>query len=157
MEKCHIYLKQKQSICGDRPIPICNVQHIVTKVDFWVLASFRACQEQLGTFSILPFCTELLMNLLLHIKQVSRRLEIQIKKFALNIYKGYWVKVWEFGIRWNADLYKIYLFGTLTLNRDFTTFETSLKIFEKEFPFSDVFCKPCKECHLAQMLRHFYV
>ena len=101
---------------GDVTIRICNVHHIVAKVDLWVLASFKACQtmercsQQPRTFSIHPFWIELSMSLLLYIKWISRRLETRLKKVCPQHLKElYWVKVWEFGIRWSAILRNIAL------------------------------------------------
>ena len=60
--------------------------HIDAKDNFLDLASFRAaqtigmCSQHPGTFSTLPFCTDLFINLLLPIKSFSRRLETKLKK-----------------------------------------------------------------------------
>ena len=59
------------------PYPFAMSNHIVAKVELWVLASFRVCQtmercsQQPRTFSIQPFWIEFLMNLLLYIKWSS--------------------------------------------------------------------------------------
>ena len=68
--------------------------HIVAKVKFLDLASFGAaqtieiCSQQPGTFFIQPFCTDLLMNLLLFIKGVSRFLETKLKKILPYIFSS---------------------------------------------------------------------
>ena len=68
------------------PYALAISSHIVAKDKFLDLASFRAaqniemCFQHRGTFSIQPFCTDLLINLLLFIKCFSRCLETKLKK-----------------------------------------------------------------------------
>lgn len=68
-----------------------------------------------STFSTQLFCIESLMNLLLYIKWLSRRLEIRLRKK--------WV--WEFDIRWSANFRDIYPLSTSPLDRNLAPFDVS--------------------------------
>ena len=92
-EMSHLSKAKIINLWGMESYAFAMSNHIVAKVDLWVLASFRACQtmercsQQPGTFSIQPFWIELLMNLLLYIKWISRRLEIRLKKSFPSTFK----------------------------------------------------------------------
>ena len=148
------------------PYAFAMSNHIVAKVDLWVLASFRACQtmercsQQPGTFSIQPFWIELLMNLFLYTKWISRRLEIRMKKsFPSTFKRAIGRKSGSLVSDGVLTLYLEYIsLEHFAIVLGFRTFWNKHEKLWKEIGlFLDIFCKPCKVCHLVQVLRHFYV
>ena len=81
------------NLWGMDPYVFAMSNHITAKLNLWALASFTACQtmdrcsQHPGIFYIQPFCMELIINLLLCIRWVSRRLETKLKKSLPSTFK----------------------------------------------------------------------
>ena len=88
-EAPYLFKAKSINLWGMRAQAFAISNNIIAKLDFWYLASFRACQitdrssQKPGIFYIQPFCIEVLINLLLRIKSVSRCLETKLQKTKL--------------------------------------------------------------------------
>ena len=140
--KCIFISFPRHFICRGKK---CWNSRAVAKVDFWVLTSFRACKtmercsQQQGAFSIQPIYIESLMNLLLHIKWVSKCLEVRLKKSLPSTFKRAIGQKSESLVSDQGLTLQIYISWALCHWRGFCTFWTCLKIFENEFVFCHTF------------------